>query len=72
MSKEEMATPTAMLESIFVTVAIEAKEGKDMAVMDLTGAFLHAENNDDVIMTMKRKLAELMVMMAPQIYHKYL
>ena len=72
MSKEEMATPTAMLESIFVTVAIEAKEGKDMAVMDLTGAFLHADNNDDVIMTMKRKLAELMVMMAPQIYHKYL
>ena len=68
MSKEAVAAPTMMLESIFVTAAIEAKEGRDVAVMDLPGAFFDADNDDEVIMTIKGKLAELMVMMAPQIY----
>ena len=39
-------------------------------VMDLPGAFLHTHNDDDVIMMMTGKQAELMVMVAPQIYLK--
>ena len=31
-----------------------------MAIVDLLGAFLHAENDRDVIMFMRRRLAELM------------
>ena len=52
MSKDEVAAPTIMLESIFITGAIKAKEGKDVAVIDLPGAFFHATNEDDVIMRM--------------------
>ena len=40
MSKDEVAAPTVMLESIFIRAALEAKE-RDMAVMDLPGAILH-------------------------------
>ena len=47
-------------------------EGRDVAVMDLPETFLHADNNDEVMMTMKGKLVELMVMVAPQIYQKYI
>ena len=65
MTKEEVAAPTVMLEPIFVTAAIDAKEGRDIAVMDLPGAFLHADNDDEVIMTMNRKLVELMLMVTP-------
>ena len=72
MSKEDVLAPTVMLYSIFVTAAIEAKKGRDVAVMDLPGAFLHADNDDELIMTMKVKLAELIVMVAPQIYPKYI
>ena len=53
MSKEEVAAPMVILESIFVTAAIEAKEGRDITVMDLPGAFLYADNDDEVIMMMK-------------------
>ena len=59
-------------ESIFITAAIEAKEERDMSVMDLPGAVLCAANEDDVIMTITGKLAELVVMIAPQIYQKYI
>ena len=69
MSKNEVAAPTVMFESIFITAALEAKEGRDVAIVDLPGAFLHANNDNDVIMTMTGKIAELMVMKAPQIYY---
>ena len=61
-----------MLESIFMTAALEAKERRDMAVTDLPEAFLNAKIDDDVIMTITGKLAELMVMVVPQIYCKYI
>ena len=52
-------------EAIFITCAIEATEKKEAAVVDLPGAFLHAVNDEDVIMFMHGRLAELMTMMAP-------
>lgn len=61
MSNDEVAAPTVMLESIFITVAIEAKEGRDRAIIDLQVSFLYAWNKDDVVMNMKGELAEHMV-----------
>ena len=68
----ERAFPTAMMESIFITVAIDAKEQQDVTIMDLPGAFLHAENDETVVMFIKGKIAELMVHVAPQRYRKYI
>ena len=70
MSKDDVAMPTVMLESIFITAVLEAKEERDAAVVDPPGAFLHTDNENDVMMTMTGKLAELMVMIAPQLYCK--
>ena len=56
MMKEESASPTEM---IFITSIINAKENRQVAVGDLPGAFLHAEN-EDVIMFMRGRLAVLM------------
>ena len=61
MSKDEVATLTAMLESFFIISALEAKNRMDVAVMNLPGAFLHATNKDNMITTMIGKLVELMV-----------
>ena len=41
-------------------------------MVDLPGAFLHADNEHDVVMFMKGRLAELMVMVAPQTYQKFI
>jgi hypothetical protein len=38
-SKEETSSPTAAVESIFITTAMAAKEGRDVASVDIPGAF---------------------------------
>ncbi len=42
-----------------------------MVTIDIPGAFLHAENEDYVIMKMNGTLAELMVKTDPKLYRKY-
>ena len=49
MSKEEVAAPVVMLESIFTIASIEAKEGRDVPIIDLPGAFLCDNSDKDVI-----------------------
>ena len=59
------------MELIFITMAIYAKDLHDVAIINLLDAFLHAENDESVVMFMKGNMAELMVHLAPQIYSKY-
>ena len=40
---ESFSSPTAALESIITTLMIDAYEGKDIAIADISGAYLHAE-----------------------------
>ena len=58
-----------------VTSAIEAKEGRDVAIIDIPGVYLHTYidkwGNEKIIMLFKGKLAELMVMVDPKLYRKY-
>jgi len=70
-AEEDAASPTVSIESFFMTCAIEASEKKDVAIMDLPGAFLHADCNDNVIMKFVGRLAELMVLASPATYRKY-
>ncbi len=43
-----------------------------MASCDIPGAFLQADNPDFVLMHLAGILAELMVKVAPKLYHKYI
>jgi hypothetical protein len=70
-AKEEAAAPTVALESIFIITAIDAKEHWKVVTIDFPGAFLHANNEDYVIMKMVGTLAELMVKTNPKLYRKY-
>ena len=58
-------------ESIFITSVIDGKENREFAVVALQGAFLHANNDQNIIMFMRGRLAELMMMIASQTYRKY-
>ncbi len=71
MAKEEAAAPTVTLESVFVTATIDAKEKREVVTINIPEAFLHANNDDYVIMKMNGSLAELMVKSDPKIYRKY-
>ncbi len=59
------------MESVFITAAIDAKEHRKVATIDIPGAFLHANNEDYVIIKMVGTLAELMVKTNPKLYRKY-
>ena len=48
--KEDATSPTVSIELLFMTCASEASERRDVAIMDLPGAFLHAYCSDYVIM----------------------
>ena len=55
-------------DSIFVTATINAREKQEVMTIDIPGAFLHATNEDYVIMRMNRTLAELMAKTDPKLY----
>ena len=70
-AKEEAAAPMVGLDLVFITSTIDAKESRKVMTIDIPGAFLHADNEDYVIMKMVGTLAELMVKTNPKLYQQY-
>ena len=73
--KTDATSPTAALESVLLTSTIDAKEGRDVAIVDILNAFVTTrieKKKDIVIVRLRGKLAELMVATAPEIYNKYI
>lgn len=48
----DAASPTVLVESVMITAAVEAHEGCDVAVVDVPGAFLSADMDEEVLMTL--------------------
>ena len=44
--KGEATSPTVSTDAVLITSAIDAHEGRDVAVIDLPGVFLHAEMDE--------------------------
>jgi hypothetical protein len=65
-------SPTVPLKYVLITSTIEAYEGREVAVVDIQGAYLSADMDEEVIMPLRGRLAELMVKTAPNIYRKYI
>ena len=70
--KEDNAFPTALTESVFVSLLKEACQGRNVATLDIPGAFLNAETDEDVNMLLKGPLAELMAKVDQELYRKYI
>ena len=72
--KTDANSPTAALESVLITSAIDEKEGRDVAIIDIPNDFVTTRIEDEydiVTVRLRGKLAELMVATAPEIYKKY-
>ena len=61
MTKEESSTPTVSIEAVLLTCVIEAKEGHDVATVDIPGAFMHADMDELVHIKMEGEMADLLV-----------
>ena len=64
----DAASPTVAKKSVLITSVIDAKEGRGVATLDLPGSYLWAEQDQVRHMVLKVKLAELMVLAAPELY----
>eukprot|EP00956_Cyclotella_meneghiniana_P026461 scaffold57247_cov37-Cyclotella_meneghiniana.AAC.7 len=69
--KEATASPTVMNDSVQITSAIDAHEGRVVVTCDIPGAFLHADLDEEVYMLLRGQLADLMVKVDPELYGPY-
>ena len=72
--KTDATSPTADLEYILLTAKIDAKDGRDVAIVNIPNALVttRIEKKDDIAtIRLRGKLAKLMVTNAPEIYKKY-
>ncbi len=70
--KEDAASPTVSPESMFITSAIAAREKRHVRCNDVPSAFVNMDVDENVLMVLKGELAEMMVHIALQIYHKHI
>ena len=59
--KEDAMSPTVMGDSVMITSAIEAHERRKVITLDIPGAFLNADLDEEVIMLLGGELADMMV-----------
>ena len=71
-SKEDARSPTVAIESLMLSCVIDAKENRDVGIIDIPGAFMHADMEDTIYMKMEGKMAELLVRIDPTLYRKYI
>ena len=68
MGKDELASSTVAMDSVFITASIEATKHRDVAVLDLPGTYLSADMDDEeeVLVVRHAPLTELMALTAPR------
>ena len=71
-TKEEVSSPTVLLEAMVLSCAIDAKEGRYVFVMDIPGAFLHADMEDEVHILLEGTIADRIIKLEPSVYRKHI
>ena len=72
--KSETSSPTAALAAIMLTCMIEAFEKRDVATVDIPGAFLQTKQpkeEKDVHVVLDGRMAELLAKISPETYQEY-
>ena len=69
--KSAGSSPTVNTKGLIMTCAIDAHEEQDNAIVDVGHAFLHADNDENILMKLRGKIVELLVQPEPTMYRKY-
>ena len=73
--KIETSSPTVSLAGIMLTCMIDTYEGRDVATVDIPGAFLQTKmpkDEKDVHVILDGRMAELLAKIAPETYQEYI
>jgi hypothetical protein len=72
MTKEDTSSTTVAIKSVFLSLVIDADEQRDVATVDIPGAFLHADMDDKIYMRIDGDMARMLVNIAPDTYEPFL
>ena len=75
-SREDKSSPTVHTESLMLTCAVDAHEGRDVMSLDVPNAYIQAElpvakRGERVVMKIRGKLVDWLVQLAPDAYSRY-
>jgi hypothetical protein len=70
-NKEDASLPTVAIEAVLLSCVMDAHERRDVATVDIPGAFMQADMDKLVHMRLDGKMAELLVRVDPSRYEKY-
>ncbi len=74
MTKEESSSPTVSTEAVLLTLIVDAREGRDVAVVDIPNAFIQTkveDAKDRVIIWITGVIVDWLVKVAPKVYASY-
>ena len=65
---DDTSSPTVSTKALFISCVIDAHEGRDIATVDIPGAFLqaHLKENEEIFMVLRGKMAELLCAIDPE------
>ena len=69
--KSAGSSPTVTTKGLIITCAIDVHEDRDTAIVDIGHAFLHVDNDKNILMKLRGKIVELPVQLEPTMYRKY-
>jgi hypothetical protein len=70
-TKEEASPPTVAIGSVMISATIDAMEERDVATVDILGAFIQADIDEVVHLRFEGELAEMLIRMDSKLYWTY-
>ena len=70
--KEEVSSPTVVIDPVFLTSIVDAEQGRDVAVVDIPGAYMHADIDEHIIVRLDQTMAKVLEIIDPKIYKTYM
>jgi hypothetical protein len=73
-SKEDASSPTVATEAVLLLCIIDAKEGRDVTVINIPNVFIQTrvEDGDMAIIKIRGVLVDILVQIAPNVYKSYI
>ena len=63
--KSAGSSPTVTTKGLMLTCRVDNFEGQKIAIVDVGTAFLHADNDKEILMKLRCKIVELLVQLEP-------
>ena len=70
-AKEESSAPTVRTEAVFLTVVIDALEGREVGVLDVPGAFMQADIDELVHVRFTGEMVNMLLQINSLMYKDY-